>query len=53
MSVLVIGQSMQNEDGRKLQLMQEQLTQDVQPGVVPVNVAQSDFDYTTAQDNDC
>jgi hypothetical protein len=45
-SALAIGQSMQNDDSRKLQLMQEQLTQDIQPGVVPVTVVQSDFDYT-------
>ncbi len=45
-SVLAIGQSMDYSQQRQAQLMQEKLAQDVQPGVVPVNVAQSDFDYT-------
>lgn len=42
-SLLATGQSM---DKKQAQPMQESLTHDIQPGVIPVNDAQSDFDYT-------
>ncbi|MEZ5083716.1 MAG: choice-of-anchor J domain-containing protein [Bacteroidales bacterium] len=44
-SVLAMGQSFQADDSPSLQKMQEQLTQDIQPGVVPVTLSESDFDY--------
>ncbi len=49
-SVMVIGQS--KGYNQEAQFTQDKLTQDVRPGLVPVNFAQTDFDYTKVVTDD-